>query len=70
MVQVKSAEADRFLAVLKEYQASPDVTRERLYLEAIERILANANKVILSENASGVLPFLPLDNMGQGGGGQ
>ncbi len=52
-------DAARFLALLAEYRKSPEVTRERLYLESIERVLADADIFVL-ETGSGVLPFLPL----------
>ena len=54
-------EAKRFLEVAAAYAASPVVTRERLYLEVIERILPNAEKIVLpSQSAGSVLPWLPL----------
>ena len=53
-------EADGFLAILEGYQSSPDVTRRRLYLEAMEEILPGIKKFVLSSE-DGVLPFLPLD---------
>lgn len=53
-------EADGFLAILEGYRQSPDVTRRRLYLEAMEEILPGVTKFILSSE-NGVLPFLPLD---------
>ncbi|MCZ6538709.1 MAG: FtsH protease activity modulator HflK [Chloroflexi bacterium] len=52
-------EADGFNAILDGYLQSPDVTRQRLYLEAMEEILPGIKKFILSD--SSVLPFLPLD---------
>lgn len=53
-------EADGFLAILEGYQSSPDVTRRRLYLEAMEEILPGIKKFVLS-GEEGVLPFLPLE---------
>ncbi len=51
----------RFVSVLREYQKSKDVTRDRLHLEALERILARSNNIILDgQGASSVMPFLPL----------
>lgn len=60
-------EASRFLAVLQEYNLAPDVTRRRLYLESMERVLAETDLVIIdSENGgggSGVVPYLPLNEL-------
>jgi membrane protease subunit HflK len=56
-----TGEASRFLSVLKEYNKSKNVTRQRLYLEAMEDILPGVTKFILATDSSGnVLPFLPL----------
>ena len=53
-------DSERFLQILAEYQSAPEVTRERMHLEALESVLAQVDKVILSEDMGGVLPFLPL----------
>jgi membrane protease subunit HflK len=54
----------RFLKIYEEYKKAPDVTRERMYLETMERVLGGANKVILDAGAgSGVVPYLPLDEL-------
>ncbi|MFT5094347.1 MAG: membrane protease subunit HflK [Planctomycetaceae bacterium] len=51
-----------FLAQLAEYEKAPDVTRKRLYLEAMEVVLAQAgDKTIIDDSVRGVLPFLNLD---------
>jgi len=64
VVSVAQGEADRFLAVYKEYKAAPQVTRQRIYLETIEAIYKDADKIILDEDAgSGVVPYLPLDEL-------
>ena len=55
-------EATRFDAVYEEYRQAPDVTRRRLYLETMQRILpAMGRKLFVDENATGVLPLLSLD---------
>jgi modulator of FtsH protease HflK len=56
-------EAERFLAILKAYQIAPDITRERLHIEALERVLSGVELVLLDKEAVGnqVLPFLPLN---------
>ena len=58
-------DAARFLSVYKSYKASEDVTARRLYIEAMESVLKNANKIILDKaaTASGVVPYLPLPNL-------
>ena len=60
-VNEAKGDADRFTAVFKAYQEAPDITRRRLYLETMEKILPLfGKKVILDSSASNVLPFLPL----------
>jgi modulator of FtsH protease HflK len=62
-------DADRFLAVYHAFKAAQDVTVQRLYLETMEEILKNSNKVIIdktAEGGSGVLPYLPLPALGGG----
>ncbi len=62
-------QASRFSAVLTEYQNAEGVTRERIYLETMERVLGGLNKVILDSSVAGgaggqgVVPFLPLDQL-------
>jgi membrane protease subunit HflK len=63
-------QASRFSAVLTEYRNAPDVTRERLYIETMERVLGDMGKVILDPSITGgegggqgVVPFLPLDQL-------
>ncbi|MCG8489749.1 MAG: FtsH protease activity modulator HflK [Chromatiales bacterium] len=61
-------DASRFLAILKEYQREPKVTRERIYLEAIESMLGQTSKVMLdtAEGGGNSLMYLPLDKLIQG----
>ncbi len=54
----------RFLQVYEEYRKAPDVTRRRMFLETMERVLGGADKIILdSKGGSGVVPYLPLDQL-------
>lgn len=53
-------EAARFLSIYNEYRLAKDVTQQRLYLETMERVLSNSDKIILQSGASGVVPYLPL----------
>jgi len=68
VVNEAQGEASRFLSVLREYQQAPDVTRQRLYLETMERVLGGMETIILDTDGSGtgaggVLPYLPLDQL-------
>ena len=56
-------EAERFLKLLTEYERSPGVTRERLYLETVETVLKSSRKVILDTNGNGNLVYLPIDKL-------
>ncbi|HJW91057.1 MAG TPA: FtsH protease activity modulator HflK [Anaerolineales bacterium] len=56
-------DAARFLALLAEYRKAPEVMRERLYLESIERVLSGAEIFVLETGSGGVLPFLPLTDL-------
>jgi membrane protease subunit HflK len=59
-------DAQRFIAVYNEYAKAPDVTSRRLYLETMEEVLSNMNKVLIDGSASGaggVVPYLPLPEL-------
>ncbi|MEM8843549.1 MAG: FtsH protease activity modulator HflK [Pseudomonadota bacterium] len=58
-------EAERFLALLAEYAKAPDVTRERLYLEAAQSVYDNSSKVMIDIKDGNNLMFLPLDKLMQ-----
>jgi modulator of FtsH protease HflK len=60
-------DAARFEAILTEYRKAPGVTRERLHLETIERVLAESDKIIMDgKGGGGVMPFLPLRDLNAG----
>ncbi len=68
-----TGEADRFLSVLKEYNKAKEVTRSRLYLDTMERLLQNPemDKVIISDEAlSKAVPYLPLTPTRRGAAGK
>ncbi|MCB2125854.1 MAG: FtsH protease activity modulator HflK [Rhodobacteraceae bacterium] len=66
VVNQAQGEASRFTSVLVEYQKAPEVTRKRLYLETLESVLGQVDKVILDERAGqGVVPYLPLNELGR-----
>ncbi|MBK1675578.1 FtsH protease activity modulator HflK, partial [Rhodospirillum rubrum] len=59
---VNRAQGDvaRFNSVLEGYRLNRDVTTQRIYLETMEEVLRNVNKVIIDKNGQGVVPYLPL----------
>jgi membrane protease subunit HflK len=68
MIADARGEATRFNAILDEYLKAPDVTRQRLYIETIERIYSGMDKILIDQGkqqgqGSGVLPFLPLNDL-------
>ncbi len=62
-----TGEASRFTQVLAEYKKAPEVTRKRLYLEAMESVMTNSSKVLVDVEGGGNLLYLPLDKMMSGG---
>ena len=60
-------EAQRFLQVYQSYKQNPDVTRRRMYLETVQKVLEGTDKVIMDNSGTGVVPYLPLDRLGRRG---
>ena len=70
VVNDAQGEASRFLSVYAEYVKAPEVTRKRMYLETMEKVFGGMNKVILDgvvggDGGQGVVPFLPLNELGR-----
>ncbi|GKY88656.1 FtsH protease activity modulator HflK [Sinisalibacter aestuarii] len=68
VVNEAEGEAARFVAVYDEYAKAADVTRKRLYIETLERVLGDVDKVIIDDGVggsggSGVVPYLPLNEL-------
>ena len=64
VVAAAEGEASRFLAIYNEYKNAKQVTQERMYLETMEKVLADIDKVIIDKNSgSGVVPYLPLPEL-------
>lgn len=59
-------EVARFAKLLPEYKAAPEITRERLYIESMEKVLSHTRKVLVNDKG-GNLMVLPLDQMLKGG---
>ena len=61
-------EAQRFELIYSEYKLAPEVTRQRMYLETLEKVYGGAEKIVLDgEAGSGVVPYLPLDQLNKKG---
>ena len=68
VVRDAEGEAARFEALLTEYQKAPRVTRDRLYIEAVEEVYGSSNKVLIDSDGSGNLLYLPIDRLIEGAG--
>ena len=63
VVAVADGEAQRFTRLLTEYKKAPEVTRERLYLDAVQSVFANTNKVLVDVEGGNNMMYLPLDKL-------
>ena len=61
--QAAIGESERFLSLLTEYSKAPEVTRERLYLEAMETVFSKTNKVMMGNDSGNSLMYLPIDQL-------
>jgi membrane protease subunit HflK len=71
VVNEAKGEAARFESVYNEYVLAPEVTRKRIYLETIERVLGDVDKIIIDDSVGGsggqgVVPYLPLNELRRG----
>ncbi|MEM8770578.1 MAG: FtsH protease activity modulator HflK [Pseudomonadota bacterium] len=63
-------QAERFNQVYDEYRQAPQVTRQRMYLETVESVLADMNKIVIEDDAGkGVVPYLPLNELNRSNSG-
>lgn len=60
--------AARFNSIYTEYRQAPEVTRQRMYLETMERVLGRSELIILDQDGGGAVPYLPLDQLGRNRG--
>ncbi|MGF1500489.1 MAG: FtsH protease activity modulator HflK [Paracoccaceae bacterium] len=72
VVNDAKGEAARFTSILAEYRAAPEVTRKRMYLETMERVFGDVDKLIIDDEVGGgsgggggVVPYLPLNELGR-----
>jgi modulator of FtsH protease HflK len=65
LIAEATGEAQRFLSILEQYKNAKDVTRERMYLETMQKVLGSTNKVILQSEGRGspIVPYLPLPEL-------
>jgi membrane protease subunit HflK len=68
VVQEAMGDAERFTQVVVEYKKAPQVTRDRLYLDAMQQIMSNTTKIVIEKSSNNLL-YLPLDKIMQIGGG-
>jgi len=59
LITEAQGEAQRFLSIFEQYKSAKQVTRERMYLETMQRVLGSTNKIVI-ENKSGVIQYLPM----------
>ncbi|KXO11047.1 FtsH protease activity modulator HflK [Marinobacter excellens] len=69
VVERARGESSRFTQLLEVYEIAPAVTRERMYIQAVEQVLANSSKIFIDTESSGNMMYLPLDRLMQGTGG-
>jgi membrane protease subunit HflK len=72
VIAIATGDASRFTAVYTGYQAGPEVTKKRMYIETMEDVLRNAQKMIVENNGKGgegVIPYMSLDSLKPAAGG-
>ena len=69
VVNRAKGDADRFNSIFESYKLNPEVTQSRIYLETMEKVFSKVKKIIMDKSASssGVVPYLPLDQLKQRG---
>ena len=63
LINAAEGEASRFSQLFNEYKKAPAVTKERLYLEAVESVLSNSSKVMIDVDGGNNMMYLPLDQL-------
>ena len=63
VVKASEGESIRFLKLLNEYKKAPEVTKDRLYIDTMERVLSNSSKVLIDVEGGNNLMYLPLDKL-------
>ena len=69
LINEADGEAQRFISVYQAYLQNPEVTKRRMYLETLQKVFSETDKVILDEKAGGgAIPYLPLNELRRSGG--
>jgi modulator of FtsH protease HflK len=64
VIALAKGEADRFISVYDQYKKAPDVTRQRIFIETMEKVLGDNEKIIIDgKTGPGVVPYLPLSEL-------
>ncbi len=64
VIERSTGEAKRFIEIYQEYKKAPEVTRKRIYLDTMNKILSGTEKVFINgKNSNGVVPYLPLPEL-------
>jgi len=63
VTDLAQGEAKRFTSVYQAYKLAPEITARRLYIETLEDVMKNTQKVIIDPQAKGVVPYLPLPDL-------
>ena len=69
VVSKSQGEANRFVKLLTEYQKAPEVTRKRLYIDAIEQVMTESTKILVDTEGGNNMLYIPLDKLVQQGSG-
>lgn len=62
-IALAEGDASRFRQILKEYEKAPEITRQRMYLEKMEKVLSNASKIMIDQSSGNNVIYLPLDQL-------
>ncbi|MBI4195312.1 MAG: FtsH protease activity modulator HflK [Betaproteobacteria bacterium] len=65
VIEQAEGDASRFRQIVTEYNKAPQVTRDRLYLDAMQQIMSNTSKVLIDQKGGGNILYLPLDKIMQ-----
>ncbi|MDH5343573.1 MAG: FtsH protease activity modulator HflK, partial [Betaproteobacteria bacterium] len=65
VIEQSQGDASRFRQIVAEYAKAPQVTRDRLYIDAMQQIMTNSSKILIDQKSGGNLLYLPLDKLMQ-----